>query len=147
MLSWVTDCERTSKELACPVCKHNIKMEGPWDPLVKMDELVRAKFTKASPYVLCTAVFVGVHFSLQMYGAMAMSVFAGKENMIDYLLGPGSAPVRARFGRERLTNLLVLTNIAPSLLLSQLLPGLSNKLFVPSASLVSLAPYMDTDFG
>lgn len=136
MLSWVTDCERSNKPLQCPVCKYNISMEGPWDPLLKLDDLVRRKFSKASPYVLCTALFVGVQFSLQMYGAMAMAVFAGKDNMFQYLLGAMDME-RSRFGRQRMQSLVVLTNVAPTLLFSQLLPGLSNKFFLPTASLVS----------
>ena len=130
MLSWVTDCERTGKELICPVCKYHITMEGPWDPVVAFEGALRKRFSRASPYILCTAVFVGVNFSLQMYGATAMSMFVGREQTLRFLVSGGGM-------KEKIKNLAILTNIAPALIVAELFPALTNKVCVPIASAVS----------
>lgn len=142
MLSWVTDCERSNKPLKCPVCKSAIEMDGPWDPIASLHDAIQQRFTRASPFILLTGVSVGVQFSLQMYGAMALWTFAGKEALLRFALGPemvidGRSPGALRFAKERIVNALILMNVAPTLLVSQLLPGLTNKYFMQSASIVS----------
>lgn len=145
MLSWVVDCERTSKPLKCPVCKSAIEMEGPWDLLVTLNDLIQKRFTKASPYILFTGVAMGVQFSLQMYGALAMWSFSGKDTMIRFLLGPGmmldarNGGTGVRLVRDKIWSSLVMMNVAPTLLFGQLLPNLSNNVFLPVASLVSFS--------
>ena len=139
MLSWVTDCERSNKPLQCPVCKSAIEMEGPWDPIVALSEAVSRRFTRASPFVLFTGVSLGVQFSAQMYGAVAMWMFAGREPLLEFMFGPdmnGMPPRRLKF--SRVGNAAILMNVAPALLIGQLLPGVGNKIFVPTASLVRL---------
>lgn len=143
MLSWVTDCERSNKPLKCPVCKSAIEMDGPWDPISSLHDAIQRKFTRASPFILLTGVSVGVQFSLQMYGAMALWTFAGKEALLQFALGPdmlidGRSPGALRFAKERIVNALILMNVAPTLLISQLLPGLTNRYFMQTASIVSL---------
>ncbi|KAK5996664.1 Small glutamine-rich tetratricopeptide repeat-containing protein 2 [Cladobotryum mycophilum] len=140
MLSWVTDCERSNKPLQCPVCKAPITLEGPWDPIASLHDAFQKKFTKASPFILLTGMSVGVQFSLQMYGAVALWTFAGKEELIKFMFGPdmpvdGRGPGVVKFAKQRVMNALVLMNVAPTLLVSQLLPGLSNKYFMQSASI------------
>lgn len=143
MLSWVTDCERSNKPLQCPVCKSMIEMDGPWDPIAAAHDAVRRRFTRASPFILLTGISVGAQFSLQMYGAMAMWAFAGKDALLQFVLGhePGfggmAAPVAGGFARERIVNALVLMNVGPALLVSLLFPGLSNRYFVQTATAVS----------
>ncbi|KAG6013621.1 hypothetical protein E4U41_005021, partial [Claviceps citrina] len=88
MMTWVLECERSGKPLACPVCKSPIQMDGPRNLLVMAYDLMQDRFTRASPYVVLTGVAVGVQFSLQMYGALAMWSFAGKGTMMRFLLGP-----------------------------------------------------------
>jgi hypothetical protein len=53
------------------------------------------------------------------------------------MLIDGRSPGALRFAKERIVNALVLMNIAPTLLISQLLPGLTNRYFMQSASIVS----------
>lgn len=137
MLSWVTDCERSNKPLQCPVCKSPVEMEGPWDPVVALSEGIQRRFTRASPYMLFTGVSLGVQFSAQLYGALAMWVFAGREPLREYLLGPRllfESPLRNKLAR--VGNATMLMNVAPVLLFSHMLPSLSNKIFVTSASVV-----------
>ena len=81
---------------------------------------------------------MGVQFSLQMYGALALWSFAGKDTMMRFLLGPkmvidAKNAGGMRFVRERIWSALVMRYCADTV--SQLLPNLSNKIFLPSASL------------
>ncbi|KAG6005536.1 hypothetical protein E4U21_007862 [Claviceps maximensis] len=151
MLSWVLDCERTSKPLKCPVCKSTIEMEGPWDLLVTLNDLIQKRFTKTSPYILFTGVAMGVQFSLQLYGALAMWSFSGKSTMMRFLLGPGmvldarNGGTGVRLVRDKIWSSLVMMNVAPTLLLGRLLPNLSNKIFLPAASLYGMYQSMHDD--
>ncbi|UKZ86285.1 uncharacterized protein TrAFT101_002122 [Trichoderma asperellum] len=150
MLSWVTDCERSNKPLKCPVCKSDIQMDGPWDPIAHIHDVIHRKFTRASPFILLTGVSVGVQFSLQMYGAMALWTFAGKEALLRFALGPemlidGRSPGALRFAKERIVNALILMNVAPTLLISQLLPGLTNRYFMQSASIYGIYSMIRND--
>ncbi|KAG5953689.1 hypothetical protein E4U53_003676 [Claviceps sorghi] len=151
MLSWVLDCERTSKPLKCPVCKSNIEMEGPWDLLLTLNDLILRRFTRASPYILFTGVAMGVQFSLQMYGALAMWSFAGKNTMMRFLLGPGmvldarNEGAGVRLVRDKIWSSLVMMNVAPTLLFGRLLPNLSNKIFLPAASLYGMYQSLHDD--
>ncbi|KAF5003246.1 hypothetical protein FDECE_10204 [Fusarium decemcellulare] len=150
MLSWVTDCERSNKPLQCPVCKDRIQLEGPWDPVVALTDVVASKFTRASPFMLLGSVTLGVQFSLQMYGAFAMWAFAGREALVDYILGHetwiNGEPTRLIMtGGERLGNALVLTNVGPALLLGQLMPWFGNKVFLSTASLYGVYHVMHDD--
>jgi hypothetical protein len=116
-------------------------MEGPWDPIVALHEAISRRFTRASPFVLFTGVSLGVQFSAQMYGAVAMWVFAGREPLLDFMFGSdlnGMHPRRLKF--SRVGNAAILMNVAPALLIGHLLPGVGNKIFVPTASLVHTPP-------
>lgn len=150
MLSWVTDCERSNKPLQCPVCKDRITLEGPWDPIVAVTEAVANKFTRASPFMLLSSVTIGAQFSLQMYGAFAMWAFAGREALVDYVLGHevwvnGEASRALMTGGQRLGNALVLTNVGPALLVGQLMPWFANKIFLSTASLYGVYHVMHDD--
>lgn len=144
MLSWVTDRERSNKPLECPVCKSVIQLEGPWDPIVALSEGIHRRFTRASPYLLFTGVTVGVQFSAQLYGAVAMWVFAGRGALLEYLFGTQNKFARA--GRAA-----TLMNVGPVLLLSHMLPGVSNRILCTSATMVckhdfEILRYFGADF-
>ncbi|KAM5354408.1 hypothetical protein ACJ41O_001057 [Fusarium nematophilum] len=150
MLSWVTDCERSNKPLQCPVCKDRIQLEGPWDPVVALTDVVVTKFTHASPFMLLGSVTLGVQFSLQMYGAFAMWAFSGREALVDYMLGHeilvNGDPTRISMTvGEKIANALVLTNVGPALLLGQLMPWFGNRVFVSTASLYGVYHFMHDD--
>ncbi|POR38940.1 E3 ubiquitin-protein ligase MARCH5 [Tolypocladium paradoxum] len=150
MLSWVTDCERSNKPLQCPVCKSMIELEGPWNLVVAAADAVHRRFTRASPLVLFTGVSMGVQLSLQMYGAMALWTFAGKDTLLRFMLGAdmvidGRSAGNMRFLKERIWNVLLMMNVGPTLLFGRLLPGLSNKIFLPAASLYGMYHVMHED--
>ncbi|KAM0433286.1 hypothetical protein ACHAPT_004162 [Fusarium lateritium] len=150
MLSWVTDCERSNKPLQCPVCKDRIQLEGPWDPVVALTDVIASKFTRASPFMLLGSASLGVQFSLQMYGAFALYLFSGREVLTDYILGPEvwthGEPSRLFLSRrDRIRNALVLTNVGPALLLGQLMPWIGNKVFLSTASAYGVYHSMHED--
>lgn len=106
---------------------------------------VQKRFSRASPFMLFTAVSMGIQASMQMYGAIALWTFSGKDVMMQYLLGPemvidGRGANMLRFVQDRITSALVMTNVAPALLLAKLFPGFSNRIFLPTASLVRIFP-------
>lgn len=143
MLSWVTDCERSNKPLSCPVCKSKIELEGHRDILVDASDAIHRRFTRVSPFFLFTGVSMGVQFSLQLYGALALWTFAGKDSLLRFVLGPdmiidASHAGNVGFVKDRILRALAMMNVAPALLFGRLLPSLSNKVFLPAASLVSL---------
>lgn len=140
--SWVTDCERSGQPLLCPVCKYKVELEGRWDPIVQLNDAVARRFTRASPFLLLSGVSVGVHLCLHAYGLVALWAFAGEEAALRFVMGRQPSPGRradflSRITRERFGDSLVLVNVGPALLLSQLFPRFSNRLFMPMASLVS----------
>ncbi|KAJ6789035.1 hypothetical protein PWT90_07834 [Aphanocladium album] len=139
MLSWLTDCERFGRPLNCPICKSAIKMEGAWDPIVPMTDLIAKRFTKISPFMLFTALSLGIQFSMQMYGVIALWAFSGKDAMIRFIIGPtmmtgGRRIAGLALTRERFTKALVLMNVAPALLIGHLFPGWSDEIFLPITS-------------
>ncbi|PHH87635.1 hypothetical protein CDD83_8602 [Cordyceps sp. RAO-2017] len=150
MLSWVTDCERSNKPLQCPVCKSKIELEGAWDPIVVAADAIHRRFTRASPLVLFTGVSMGVQFSLQMYGALALWTFAGKDSLMHFLLGPdmvidATSAGNVGFIKDRIWKALAMMNVAPVLLFGRLLPGLSNRFFLPAASAYGMYQFVHED--
>ncbi|OAA54673.1 Zinc finger, RING/FYVE/PHD-type [Cordyceps fumosorosea ARSEF 2679] len=151
MLSWVTDCERSGRPLLCPVCKSAVEMEGAWDPIVALTDVVHRRFRRASPLMLFTAASMGVQFSMQMYGAVALWAFAGKDATMRFVMGPemmidGRRAAPLAFARGRIANALTLMNVAPALLLGYFFPGwMSDKVFLPSASFYGIYHVLHDD--
>ena len=140
--SWVIDCERSGTPLRCPVCKYKVELVERWDPVVKLSDAVGRRFSRATPLLLVTGVSMGVHLCLHAYGVMALWAFAGQDAAIRYVQGrqklPGRTQSFATFARDRVGGSMILINVAPALLLGHLLPGFSNRIFMPTASLVSI---------
>ncbi|KAF4585383.1 RING finger domain protein [Ophiocordyceps camponoti-floridani] len=149
MLSWVTDCERSGKPLLCPVCKSVIELESPWDPIVAVSSAIQRRFSRASPYLLISGVSTGVQFSLQMYGALAMWTFAGRDSTMRFLLGTDATmDVHAVQGgslKERVLKALTMMNVAPVLVFARLFPCLSHRVFCPTASIYGMYQLIHDD--
>lgn len=142
MLSWVVDCERSNKPLRCPVCKSNIDLEGPWDPVVALYDYIGGRFSRASPWVLFTGTALGVTSGLQMYGAMSVATFAGREALLQMMLGSErvvDVTQPTGFSAERLRNGLMLMQVAPALLLHRFFPSFVDTIYSPQVFLVSLS--------
>lgn len=140
VLSWITDCERSNKPLLCPICKAPIELDEPWDPIAAIHYGLHRRFTRLSPFILFTGVSIGIQFSLQMYGALALWTFAGKGALMRFILGPEMMNARGHVGmwaiKGRIWNALILMNVAPVLLFAKFMPSLSHRFFLPTASLV-----------
>ena len=121
------------------------------EPSVVLDDLgdvsfadaVQRRFTRASPFMLLTGVSLGIQFSSQLYGAVALGMFAGQDALKDFIFRPdgrfdGRWPRWLKIGR--LGNATILMNIAPALLMGQLLPNFSSRLSVSTAFLVGSTP-------
>ncbi|PHH80867.1 hypothetical protein CDD80_6426 [Ophiocordyceps camponoti-rufipedis] len=149
MLSWVTDCERSGKPLLCPVCKSAIELESPWDPVVAFSSAIHRRFSRASPYLLISGVSTGVQFSLQMYGALAMWTFAGRDSTMRFLLGPDAMmdvhATQVGSLKERVFKALTLMNVAPVLVFARLFPCLSHRVFCPTASIYGMYQLIHDD--
>lgn len=141
---WVDDCERSSRLVKCPICEAVIKMEEPWDPFVKLSDMIAKLFSRTHPLILSAALLMGSQFTMQMYGAIALWTFSGADTMMHFVMGPqmvidggGMASLAVR--SQRITNALILASVAPALLVGRVSSSWSNKIFLPTASFVSSA--------
>lgn len=144
ILSWVTDCERSNKPLRCPVCKSDIEMEGQWDPIVSLHDYVVKRFTRGSPWVLMSGLTFGLASGLQMYGAASIAVFAGREALLQMMLGDErtvDVTVPTGFTAERLRNGLFMMQIGPTLLMHRIFPSLVDTIVSPQVLLVCLVSF------
>lgn len=143
ILSWVTDCERSNKPLRCPVCKSDIVMEGQWDPIVSLHDYVVKRFTRGSPWILMSGLTFGLASGLQMYGAASIALFAGREALLQMMLGDErtvDVTVPTGFTAERLRNGLFMMQIGPTLLMHRIFPSLVDTIVSPQVLLVCLVP-------
>lgn len=142
ILEWVTDCERSSKPLNCPICKSPIHMEGPSDLLVCLSDSFSRRFTKVSPFLLLIGATAGAQVTLEAYGRLAMRIFSGKRALRDFTwdFTKSAFSLKSRAIRSS-RSALILTCVAPALVVGQLLP---NMMFLPTASVVCfICPYYD----
>jgi hypothetical protein len=135
MLDWVTNLEREKKELKCPVCKAPIYVDGPWDPVLALNDQVKRAFGRVSPGIFVTGLSLGTAIGMSSYGLLAIRIFAGERSFEDYIY-------RWDHGRLRhnVWTFLGAGTIAPALTMSQSFPILANMFFLPLASLVSILP-------
>lgn len=87
MQSWVTDCERSNKPLRCPVCKSDIHLISPFDPILSLNEALTKRFNRASPLILLTGTSMGLGLALEAYGVGAMWAVAGRDATWKFILG------------------------------------------------------------
>ncbi|KAM0325773.1 hypothetical protein ACHAQA_007074 [Verticillium albo-atrum] len=132
MMHWIAELERENKPFQCPVCKADISVDEPFDPAVAIGNRLHQAFSRISPPLLGTGVAIGTWLGLATYGDVAFQIFAGPEARFHFLNDP-----RQEHG-ARLGRYLGLAAVAPTLILSQSIPGLGNVIFLPMAALVSL---------
>ncbi|KAK0383003.1 hypothetical protein NLU13_8919 [Sarocladium strictum] len=137
MQSWVTDCERSNKPLRCPVCKSDIHLVTPFDPVLALNEAFTRRFNRASPLLLLTGSSMGLGLALEAYGIGAMWAVAGREATWKFILGE-SMKFDAAAGGQVQKRALVLMSAAPVLLTNKLLPSLSMKLALPFVSFYTM---------
>ena len=131
MLDWITDLERDKKPVACPVCKAPIRVDGPWDPVLALNDSLKAGFGRVTPGLLLTGFGTGVAVGLGAYGLVAVRVFAGEDGLFRYIYRWADGHWRVNAG-----HLLLAPWIAPALILNHTFPYISNLIFIPAAGLV-----------
>ncbi|KAI0399689.1 hypothetical protein F4802DRAFT_540336 [Xylaria palmicola] len=77
LLAWVADLEAQVKEVQCPVCKSPVHVAEPYDPAIRLSNYLHRQFSLWSPRLLLLLVGSGVIVSSSVYGARALSCFAG----------------------------------------------------------------------
>ena len=137
MQSWVTDCERSNKPLRCPVCKSEIQLILPFDPILSLSEVISRNFSRASPFLLLTGSSMGMGMALEAYGIGALWAVAGREATWKFILGNNMLFDATKVGGVQKRS-LVLMSAAPILLTNRLLPTLSMKMALPCVSFVRL---------
>jgi hypothetical protein len=137
MLDWVTNLEREKKPILCPVCKAPINVDGPWDPVLALNDQIKRSFGRVSPGLLLSGFSAGVAIGLGAYGLVAVRVFAGGEGLFRYIYRWTDGTWRVNAG-----HVLFAPWIGPALVMGQTFPYYSNLLFIPAASLVSCHGYL-----
>lgn len=148
MLRWVTETEnsgaRSKKSLRCPACNARIRVDEPFDPVVRLRERIHQVFSRASPLVLLDFVLTGVYVGSASYGVMAASVFAGTRAVARWMRFPPelwgyrqSSWVLLRYGWVPFAKFTVLALVAPTLMIHRALPGLGRFFTLPASLAVS----------
>lgn len=85
LLAWVADLEARVKDIKCPVCQSPIILTEPYDAVLHLSTFLDRQFTTWSPRILLAFVVSGTLFSSSIYGAKAISMFAGPEATLAFL--------------------------------------------------------------
>ncbi|KAF2963248.1 hypothetical protein GQX73_g10321 [Xylaria multiplex] len=139
LLAWVTDLEAQAKDVICPVCKSPILITERYDAAIHLSNFLNHKFSRWSPRVLLGFIASGALVSSSVYGAKAISWFAGPEAVVAFLLtedkaGPFELIRRPQYDQHvNLLHFTVLPLIAPALILNRM--NISDLITLP-ASLV-----------
>ncbi|KAI0534020.1 hypothetical protein GGR58DRAFT_81931 [Xylaria digitata] len=140
LLAWVTDLEAQAKDVICPVCKSPILITERYDAAIHLSNFLNHKFSRWSPRVLLGFIASGAFVSSSVYGAKAISWFAGPEAVVAFLLTKDKAGPYVELisspQNDQQVNLLhftVLPLIAPALILNRM--NISDLITLP-ASLV-----------
>ncbi|KAI1349608.1 hypothetical protein F5Y01DRAFT_327255 [Xylaria sp. FL0043] len=119
LLAWVTDLEAQAKDVACPVCKSPILVTERYDPAIQLSNFLNNKFSRWSPRILLGFIASGALVSSSVYGAKAISWFAGPD------AAPSLEIIRPS-RQDRAINLVhfsILPLIAPALVINRMNVG------------------------
>ncbi|RWA04716.1 hypothetical protein EKO27_g10383 [Xylaria grammica] len=140
LLAWVTDLEAQAKDVVCPVCKSPILVTERYDAAIHLSNFLNHKFSRWSPRILLGFIASSALVSSSVYGAKAISWFAGPDAVVTFLLAKDQArpflELIRRPRHDQQVNLLhfsVLPLIAPALILNRM--NISDLVTLP-ASLV-----------
>ncbi|KAL2169198.1 hypothetical protein VTG60DRAFT_6362 [Thermothelomyces hinnuleus] len=137
MLRWIAEMEaspRQSKKggFKCPACKATITVEEPHDPLLAIRDLLYARYSRVSPYILTVIITGGSFAGALWYGQTAASIFAGRRAVARWMW-PGE---RQRWP-STLIKLWILSSIGPGLVIMRWLPWLGTVVVLPFSVLYS----------
>ncbi|KAI0804010.1 hypothetical protein GGR55DRAFT_682146 [Xylaria sp. FL0064] len=119
LLAWVTDLEAQAKDVACPVCKSPILVTERYDPAIQLSNFLNNKFSRWSPRILLGFIASGALVSSSVYGAKAISWFAGPDAAPSFEIIRPSRQDRA----INLVHFSILPLIAPALVINRMNVG------------------------
>jgi hypothetical protein len=144
LLAWVTDLEAQAKDVKCPVCKTPILLTERYDPAIQLSNFLNHKFMIWSPRILLGFIASGALVSSSVYGAKAISWFAGPEATLAFLTKTEDATFFQLIRRSRYdqppVNLLhfgILPLIAPALIINRM--NISDVVTLPATLVVCCA--------
>lgn len=123
LLAWVEsrEGEADRRRLACPVCKAPIKVAGPWDPVVELQDRWNSAVSAVSPWIIGSAVMGGVFAGNFAHGLWSLTALAGWETTRNIVLATTSSGADPQI---RATGVFFVTNFTPALVILRLVPGL-----------------------
>ncbi|KAI0967078.1 hypothetical protein F4678DRAFT_465885 [Xylaria arbuscula] len=130
LLAWVTDLEAQAKDVTCPQCKSPITVTERYDPAIHLSNFLHNKFSRWSPRILLGFIASGALVSSSVYGAKAISWFAGPDAIVAFLMTENKAASRLDLIRGRrfdpsinLVHFSILPLIAPALVINRMNVG------------------------
>ncbi|KAI1320656.1 hypothetical protein F5Y16DRAFT_405536 [Xylariaceae sp. FL0255] len=86
LLAWVTDLESKDKNVKCPQCKAKIQVTERYDSAIYLHNQLNRYFSFCASKALLVFLSSGIIFASSMYGAQAISWFAGPEALLSFIL-------------------------------------------------------------
>ncbi|KAI0553499.1 hypothetical protein F4679DRAFT_571197 [Xylaria curta] len=123
LLAWVADLEAQAKDVQCPVCKTPVLIAERYDPAIQFSNFLNNKFSRWSPRILLGFIASGALVSSSVYGAKAISWFAGPEALIAFLTARTGDKARLFFRTDQQINLVhfgMLPFIGPALIVNRM---------------------------
>ncbi|RYC64537.1 hypothetical protein CHU98_g1685 [Xylaria longipes] len=123
LLAWVTDLEAQAKDVQCPVCKSPVLIAERYDPAIQLSNFLHNKFSRWSPRILLGFIASGAVVSSSVFGAKAISWFAGPDALIAFLTTQSKDKPRLFFRNNDQINLIhfsMLPFIAPALIVNRM---------------------------
>jgi hypothetical protein len=138
----VNDQEAQAKDVQCPICKSPIFVTDRYDAAIQLSSFLNKKFSAWSPKILLLFIASGTIVSSSVYGATAISLFAGPNAALAFLTKPEDTPLFQLLRRPRsdppidLVHLSILPLIAPALIVNRINVG--DVLTIPISLAVSI---------